>query len=234
MISLWIAQASAAAESAGPVDGQGWLIDPELVDPGYGQTVAGGEIQTGFPPPPPQPETPEWLKSLFNAIGDFFQWSAPAVKPILWVGAALLLLFILYHFVPAFAEWVDRLRFGRRRAAAEENQVGQAEAGAARALLAEADALAAEGRFAEAIHLLLYRSVEDIEGRRPGLVRPAMTSRELAEAHDLPGVARDAFSRIARAVEISLFGGRSIDAGAWDQCRSAYAELTVPRNWART
>ena len=103
----------------------------------------------------------------------------------------------------------------------------------ARALLAEADALAAEGRFAEAVHLLLYRSVEDISARRPGLVRPAMTSRELAAAADLPTVARHAFSRIARAVEISLFGGRSIDAGAWEQCRSAYAELTVPKNWAR-
>src|SRR3546814_16182219 len=88
-------------------------------------------------------------------------------------------------------------------------------------------------RSAEAAHLLLYRSVENTEGRRPGLVKPAMTSRDLAEAHDLPPVARGAFSRIARAVEISLFGGRSIDAGAWEQCRAAYAELTVPKNWAR-
>ena len=38
----------------------------------------------------------------------------------------------------------------------------------ARARLArEADALAAEGRFAEAIHHLLLRSVEDIGRRRP-------------------------------------------------------------------
>ena len=83
------------------------------------------------------------------------------------------------------------------------------------------------------MHLLLYRSVDDISDRRPGLVRPAMTSRELAGAHDLPTVARHAFSRIARAVEISLFGGRAIDEGAWKECRSAYAELTVPQNWAR-
>jgi hypothetical protein len=142
-------------------------------------------------------------------------------------------LFLLYHFVPAFARWVDNLPFRRKAGADGSDDVGLAEAGAARALLSEADALAAEGRFAEAVHLLLYRSVEDIEGRRPGLVKPAMTSRDLAEARDLPGVARDAFSRIARAVEISLFGGRSIDAGAWQQCRSAYAELTVPKNWAR-
>jgi len=231
MMSLWIAQASVATEP----QGQGWLLDPELVDPGYDRTMAGGEIQTAFPPPQPQPDTPEWLLSLFRAVGDFFQWSAPVLKVGLWIGAALLVLFLLYHFVPGFAQWVDRLRFRRKTVDGNaDDAVGQAEAGAARALLSEADALAADGRFAEAVHLLLYRSVEDIEGRRPGLVRPAMTSRDLAEAQDLPTAARGAFSRIARAVEISLFGGRAIDAGAWAACRTAYAELTVPKSWART
>ncbi len=231
MISMWIAQASAASDTSS----QGWLLDPELVDPGYSQTIAGGEIQTAFPPPPPPPPpTPEWLKSLFDAIGSFFEWSAPAAKPLMWIAVVLVVLFLLYHFVPAFAQWVDNLRFGRKgRSDAEADPIGQAEAGAARALLAEADALAAEGRYAEAVHLLLYRSVEDIEGRRPGLVKPAMTSRDLAEAEGLPAIARGAFSRIARAVEISLFGGRAIDAMAWERCRTAYAELTVPKNWAR-
>jgi hypothetical protein len=225
---------AAAPLSSQEAAGQGWLLDPELLDPGYAQTIASGEIQTGFPPPSPQEEAPEWLKAGIEAIGAFFKWAAPAGQPLLWIAAVLLLLVILYLFVPAFANWVDDFRYRRKHAAsAKDEQAGQVEAGAARALLAEADALAAEGRFAEAVHLLLYRSVEDIEGRRPGLVRPAMTSRELAEAEGLPGVARDAFSRIARAVEISLFGGRSIDAGAWTQCRSAYAELTVPKNWAR-
>jgi hypothetical protein len=231
MISLWIAQASAAADTSD----RGWLVDPELVDPAYSQTIAGGEIQTGFPPPELPSPPPEWLASLFEAIASFFRWSAPAAKPLLWLFVALVALFLLYHFVPAFARWVDNLPF-RRKAGDDDaaDDIGLAEAGAARALLAEADALAAAGRFGEAVHLLLYRSVEDIEGRRPGLVKPAMTSRDLAEARDLPVAAQGAFSRIARAVEISLFGGRSIDAGAWDQCRAAYAELTVPKNWART
>lgn len=229
MMSLLFAQASAAADAPS----QGWLIDPELVDPAYGQTMADGEIQTSFPPPVPPPDMPDWMESALRAVGRFLEWSAPALKPLLLLCALLLLLFILYHFVPAFARWVDALRLGRKAGDDGHEEVGQAEAGAARALLAEADALAAEGRFAEAVHLLLYRSVEDIEGRRPGLVRPAMTSRDLAATQDLPGAARAAFSRIARAVEISLFGGRAIDAGAWEQCRGAYAELTVPKNWAR-
>jgi len=221
-----------AAVAAAPSDG--WLIDPELVDRGYRQTMAGGSIQTSLPAMPDPPETPDWLKSLLAALRDFLEWSQPAVKPLLWIAVIALALLLLYHFVPAFARWVDSLPFFRTRKGGTEAEVeGAAEAGAARALLAEADALAAAGRFAEAIHLLLYRSVEDIEGRRPGLVRPAMTSRELAAAHDLPAVARGAFSRIARAVEISLFGGRAIDGDTWQSCRSAYADLTVPKNWAR-
>lgn len=231
MIVMAIAQASAAAAPSG----EGWLVDPELVDPGYARTIAGGEIQTALPPPPPPPDTPEWLRSLIEALRHFFEWSAPAFKPIAWVAAILLALFLLYHFVPAFARWVDGLPPFRKQAADDgDMDASHVEAGAARALLAEADALAAAGRFAEAVHLLLYRSIEDISARRPGLVRPAMTSRDLAGTRDLPAVARDAFSRIARAVEISLFGGRAIDADAWTQCRGAYAELTVPKNWART
>ena len=227
MMTLGIAQEASAGTDAG----QGWLLDPELLGPGYSQTMAGDTIQTGFPPPPPPHDNPQWD---LGWLRDFFEWTAPALKPLMWIGAAALLLLILYHFVPAFADWVDNLRFGRKRRSEEtEESIGEAEAGAARARLADADALAAAGRFAEAVHLLLYRSVDDIAGRRPGLVRPAMTSRELAAAADLPSVARHAFSRIARAVEISLFGGRSIDETAWHECRTAYAELTVPKNWAR-
>lgn len=235
MISMWIAQSSAMADTPSAAGEGGWLLDPELVDPAFSQTIAGGEIQTALPPPPPPPApAPEWLTSLFEAIGRFFDWSTPAAKPLEWIAVAVVALFLLYHFVPAFARWADNLRFRRRQGDADgEDLAAAAEAGAARALLAEADALAAAGRFAEAVHLLLYRSVEDIEGRRPGLVKPAMTSRDLAEARDLPPVARGAFSRIARAVEISLFGGRAIDAGAWEQCRTAYADLTVAKNWAR-
>ena len=107
MMSIWIAQASAAAAAPD----QGWLLDPELVDPAFGQTVARGDIQTAFPAPPPPPDVPDWLKSLFEAIGRFFEWSAPALKPMLWGGAILLVLLILYFTVPAFARWVNAVSY---------------------------------------------------------------------------------------------------------------------------
>src|SRR3546814_4159878 len=72
---------------------------------------------------PDAPETPDWLKSLFAALRDFFEWSQPAVKPLLWIAAIALALLLLYHFVPAFARWVDSLPFfrARKEGRSEEN-----------------------------------------------------------------------------------------------------------------
>jgi hypothetical protein len=103
---------------------------------------------------------------------------------------------------------------------------------AARALLEDADKLAAAGRYAEAARLLLHRSIEDIEGRRPKLVRPAFTAREIAELDDLPAAARATFSFIAGIVERSLFGGRDVDAAGFAECRQAYESFAFPGAWA--
>ena len=101
----------------------------------------------------------------------------------------------------------------------------------ARAWLDEADALAAEGRFAEAVHCLLLRSIEDMEKRRPDAVRPAMTSRELAGSPLIPMRARSLFASLARVVENSLFGGRPVDEGGWRGARDAYAQFALAGTW---
>ncbi len=102
----------------------------------------------------------------------------------------------------------------------------------ARALLEDADRLAAQGAYDEAAHLILYRSIDDIEGRRPRLVRPALTSRDIAALEAVPGAARAAFSRITQAVEASFFGGRSLDRDGFAECRRAYEAFAFPEAWA--
>lgn len=220
----------ARADSGSEVLDNSWLADGELVDPAYAETIANAGIQTSLPPPEPVPQPPDWLREVFRAVVDFFTWSAPALQYILWALAALLILLLAYRLIPGFAAWVDARR--RRPPAEAAEDVGIVEAQEARTRLADADALASEGRFAEAVHLLLYRSIGDIAARRPGLVKPALTARDLAAARELPGAARNAFAHIARAVEISLFGGRSIDGAVWGECRDAYTELTIAKNWA--
>jgi hypothetical protein len=182
-----------------------------------------------------------WLGRILRPVGRGLDWigsfmpNAPYARIFLWTVLALAALALVAMVVQRIrtGEW----RLPRRRravaadAAAEEEPAWAPEAAPARAWLNEADALAAEGRYAEAVHHLLFRSVEDIARRRPRLVRPALTSRELAAAEALPGPARDLFAGIARLVERSLFGGRAVGAGDWSAARNAYADFVLPRTW---
>ncbi|HWT13705.1 MAG TPA: DUF4129 domain-containing protein, partial [Allosphingosinicella sp.] len=80
-------------------------------------------------------------------------------------------------------------------------------------------------------HLLLFRSIEDIESRRPRLVRPALTSRDIAALDAIPERPRGAFSRMARLVERSLFARRPLAEGDWRDCRAAYEEFAFVEGW---
>lgn len=194
-----------------------------------------------------RPQPPEWLvKTLrwlgerLRPVGRFFRWidsflpDAPWAKIILWsviaLAAATLLVVLWRGLREQKWDWPFRRR--RRPAAdAEPEAEWRPDEAPARAWLEEADALALAGRYAEAIHHLLLRSVEDIARRRPHLVRPALTSRELAAADAIPFGARGIFARIAAIVERSLFGGRDVDAAEWTDARSAYADFVLPRAW---
>jgi hypothetical protein len=202
--------------------------------------------QFNLTPQPPPPKPPEWLESFFRTIGEalepigrFLKWigsffpDAAYARVLLWVviglGAAAIL-WALYNRL-RHGEW--RFRMPRLASAGDlepEEEWAPAEAGA-RSWLEEADALAREGRFAEAIHHLLFRSVEDIASRRPTLVRPALTSRELASAEGIPARARELFAGIARLVERSLFGGRAVRERDWLKAREAYSEFALAPAW---
>lgn len=101
-----------------------------------------------------------------------------------------------------------------------------------RALLAEADRLAAQGRYAEAVHVLLFRGVDDIRDQRPELFRRALTSREIAGLSALPHRVRAHFGAIAAVVERSFFGGRAVDAEAWARSRAEYEAFAARESWA--
>jgi hypothetical protein len=159
---------------------------------------------------------------------------APFARFLLWtvlaVAAATLVALIFMRL--RHGEW--RLPWRRNRAPeyiAYEQEEWTPEAAPVRSWLEEADALAAKGRFAEAIHHLLLRSIEDIARRRPKLVRPALTSRELSASDGIPSAARELFTAIARMVERSLFGGREVGKADWDNARTAYADFALARAW---
>jgi hypothetical protein len=136
--------------------------------------------------------------------------------------AALGVLFLIYRLVEPL--------LGRNRApAGEEVPEWVPDRGQAIALLDEADRLAGEGKFDEATHLLLHRSVSHIESARPGLLPPASTAREISVHLGLPERARGAFTVIATRVERSFFALRSLNAEDWRAAREAYADFALAR-----
>jgi hypothetical protein len=66
-------------------------------------------------------------------------------------------------------------------------------------------ALAAAGRFGEAVHALLLETLEALS--RASRLAPSLTSREILARVRLPAAAREALAALVLAVEVSRFGG---------------------------
>jgi hypothetical protein len=179
----------------------------------------------GYPPPKPPPE---WLKS----VGEVFKALAPLLSVVFWIVVGAVVLTIVYFIARELLalRWPG-IKKRKKKAPAPEPDWRPTPAQAL-ALLDDADRLAAEGRYAEAVRLILFRSIEEIQGRRPHLLRPALTSRDIGRLDGLPARAREAFRGIAEMVEHSFFGGRAVDAEGFGRCRQAYEAFAFPESWS--
>lgn len=201
---------------AKPAERPQWLMDlqqwlRELFDP-VGNWLAGIFRPIG-----------SFLRRLFGPLADWLGISWPVFEKVL-IGLAILGLLVL-----AWRIFVPLLAARRRRQEPSDEPEWTPDHAAAVALLEDADRLAEEGRFGEAVHLLLQRSVNHIAEARPDWLQPASTAREIATSPLLPQSARQAFAVIAARVERSLFALRALDAEDWRAARSAYADFALTR-----
>ncbi len=173
-----LAGAAAALLGAAPSD--------EEIGRRAARVLADGGYQTELPHPkaPPDPAT------LHLPLGPV----ELLLRILLW-GAIAVLAFL------AIAWLVRRLAPGAR-----DVEVAEPAAAAPVAIpIASAEALAAEGRWAEAIHALLLETLQALS--RAARLAPSLTSREIVARVPLPERARDALSGLVLAVELSRFGG---------------------------
>ena len=194
--------------------------------PAYASLRGDEAIQFAEVPMPQQPAPPDWLvqalgwlAELLAPLGGALVSGWPVLKGVLAGLALALLALLLWRLIGPALGWRPAGRAG-----AEEWTPDSA---AALALLEDADRLAAEGRFDEAVRLLLQRSVGQIATARPDWVEPSSTARELALLPALPDKARAAFALIAARVERSLFALRPLQADDWHAARAAYAEFAL-------
>jgi hypothetical protein len=182
--------------------------------------------------PPPRVTLPHWLQVLDRWLGQIFGAIGHVLGWVFVGGLVLALLVVLFFLLREFVRtrWPELFKRGKPKPAKPADW--RPEAAVARALLDEADRLAAAGAYSEAVRLILHRSIEEIEGRRPRLVKPALTAREIGRLTEIPEAARATFAAIAGLVEHSFFGGRDIDAAGFAACRRAYEAFAFPGAWA--
>lgn len=203
----------------------GSSIPPALAQ-AHAALMKHGELQFDFPRFTP-PEMPAWLVWLAKILKPI----APYLGYIMWaivIAAVAMVLFLIFRSL------VRRGVFSwRRKAKAEAPPPDWRPApDAARHLLSDADALAAAGRYAEAIHLILLRSIQDIGRYRPAVMKPALTSREISALEEIPQAARTAFAHIAAVVERAIFAGRPVGRAEYVECRAAYERFAFPESWS--
>jgi len=171
----------------------------------------------------------EWLSDFASLTGRFVAASWPVLKWVLPAIAIAALLYLAFRLIPPLIE-KRRAKQGSGEQWAGEQQASEQWAPGhkyALALLEDADRLADEGRFGEAAHLLLQRSISQIASARPDWLEPSSTAREIAAIPALPDGARIAFSTICERVERSLFALRSLNVEDWQAARDAYAKFAL-------
>jgi hypothetical protein len=216
------APASVSAPSSADLSAAKRLID---------QVNSHHDIQTAFAAAPEvdKKSLAFWQKVIdgiahvLHGVGQVFAPLAPVVPYLLYALALAIIVLLLSPVVRLFLTTRFERLFQRHHLVAD--QPWRPSRAAVAALLTEIDALAEKGEYDEAVHLLLVRSVADINAFRPDLVRPHYSAREILSHPLLPEAARPAFRAIVQWVEKSYFAGLRVGKAGFDACRAAYMDF---------
>ncbi|WP_340119355.1 hypothetical protein [Pelagibius sp. 7325] len=152
-------------------------------------------------------------------------WLAEALFWLLVAAVVAMVLFFLYSLLSDLLQNRDAFRRNRENKAAGPARIKTPtieRRTVDRRSLAEADRLAAEGRFSEAIHLLLLVAMDRLHRELGPRVAPAMTGREVLRLPALPEATVAPLTRMVQVSEINHFGGRAAAAPDYQSCRDAF------------
>jgi hypothetical protein len=141
---------------------------------------------------------------------------------LVWAALICAALLLLYTLRDSLMFWREPSEDGW----GEPVAIGEANpaAGAADAL-GTADQLSRDGRFVEAMHLLLLHSLAEIRRRLNMQFGDALTSREILRAAPLSAQGRTSLREIVAAVEWTYFGGYPAQLTDYAACRRSYESL---------
>jgi hypothetical protein len=205
LATLWPGAALGAAPKPAP--------DPAII---VRQVVTDLDIQDRLPEGKPKPPVPADANGGNWNISPTLGWS------VLIVGGFLLLLAFLFAFRDSL---VLRRRGIARQSASTPVATTTTDSAPMIEAQSDADRLAAEGRFAEAMHTLLLQTLAELRSRLAQGFAPSLTSREVARAVSIPDSARLALQGLVGKVEPIYFGNGSAEAADYASCRAFYSAL---------
>lgn len=189
-------------EKARAVLGQGYQQDlPGASEDEGGEGLGGGfRPPSGLSSPPGDPGSPSRPEAAGGAFSLLIRFTLGA----LGVAALVLLGVWLFRDLPS-------------RGVRSRSRPGEAPPGSPDRpdtergpTLADAERLAAQERWTEAVHLLLLVAIRHLTVRFSVPQVSSRTSREISRLLPLQREARDAFTGLVRTVEVSLFGGAPV------------------------
>jgi hypothetical protein len=172
---------------------------PEAVQKTAAEVLASKDYQKELPADPTLPEFKLPTGPLLIIL-----------RVLLWAGVAVIAVLL--------GVWLTRVLGRYVRDARVEEAPLPAPSEVTQLPLTAAEALARQGRFGEAVHVLLLRTLELLSRNLPAPLSPSFTSREVLARIPLGGPARDALSGLVSAVEVSHFGGAEVTVGDYQVC----------------
>ena len=156
-------------------------------------------VQTELPERDVMPNVP--VTAPFSLPVGFILWVFLALVVVM--GLALLMVWALDRF--------------RRPPPRDTTSTTTKKVNVSRQPLGDAARLAGEGRFDEAIHVLLLRTIEELRESLDYAPSPSMTSREILAKAPVPTLAKEALGGLIAQVEWSHFGGRPVGQPDYEQ-----------------
>lgn len=209
----------------GSVQAQG-LSDPAQVRESRDRVLGAGNYQTERPEPPEVEERREPLR--------LPPW---VIEAFLWTIAVILAVMVAVFLFNALQ---NRTGFKLKRKSKQqpsatlvETPLFDMQKAVVDRSLEEADALAAQGRFAEAIHLLLLVAMDRLRQELGARIAPALTGREVLQLAPVPPAVVEPLSRMVSLSEIKHFGGRNAAGPDYDQCRQDFLQFSGQGESAR-
>jgi hypothetical protein len=137
---------------------------------------------------------------------------------LIWAALMIGVAVVLY----SIRDELPWLRAGNRARWSDDGEFGAAAAGVQMHGAPAADELAAEGRYVEAMHVLLLNALAEIRRRVGEHFADSLTSREILRRANLPGEGRALLRDLITRVELSYFGAYPAERDDYLACRRSF------------